>query len=236
MKTTQSPFVIMSIMMKGGISKSALSRIINEKLMVNEKKSVLLNFDYSKDAKDFTPFEALNFAELRYEDEDIDPLQLVKGLKEEYDYVVIDTPGEIGGETINTIDEVDLFVIPYGVDVEETDDLFSTLEILMSQYERDTLNVVFVHSNYHEDEDIAIANAEVKPKIDALIQNRENRSLNVVHHYSQLKFSKVIRKMKKEKQSFDAIYQTNTGGYKKINKRVKAFISDLQKAIEAARG
>ncbi|MCF6173588.1 MAG: hypothetical protein L3J44_07410, partial [Campylobacteraceae bacterium] len=123
----EQPFVIMLYGFKGGVGKSSLSHIINESL--SSKSSVLLNLDIARNVKEYTSLDAINYIEFLEEEQGVTPSELIGGLKEVSEYVIIDTPGESGCEyTLDAIKEVDMFVLPFGLDKEERNMVKMTLE------------------------------------------------------------------------------------------------------------
>ena len=68
---SKDPIVIMFMNLKGGVGKSALSRILNDSLSNSE--AVVINLDFTRDVKKYTSSDVINYAELQAEDMDLTP-------------------------------------------------------------------------------------------------------------------------------------------------------------------
>lgn len=235
---SDNPFVIMSLMFKGGVGKSALSRIMNQKLA--KHKSVILNLDISRDVKKYTSEEAINYAEMKEEEADIEPDELVRELKEIANYVILDTAGEVSSEeTLNAVKEVDLFVMPFGIDEEEVDTLKMTIETLffseLGLYPIDKpLNILLVLNNYREDEYLKEFGTIVEDvKRDIIDKDYGYPKVNI--SVSDLKYSKAIPTMNKTKKSISELSTEHLAAYRIVKNRIKKFMKDLKGAINTAR-
>lgn len=235
---SDDPFVIMSLMFKGGVGKSALSRIMNQKLAKN--KSVILNLDISRDVKKYTSEEAINYAEMKEEEADLEPDQLVRELKEIANYVILDTAGEVSSqETLNAAKEVDLFVMPFGIGAEEVDTLRMTVETLffseLDLYPVDKpLNILLVFNNYREDEYLKEFETVVKElKEDIIDEDYGYPKVNI--SVSNLKYSKAIPTMNKTRKSISELSTEHLAAYRIVKTRIKKFMKDVKDAIKTAK-
>ena len=233
-----SSFVIMMLMFKGGIGKSALAHIINENL--SAKGSLILNLDMARDIKEYTSLEAINFTDFLEDEPDMKSSELIDYLRKASNYITIDTPGEISNqETIDALGAVDLFVLPFGIDKEEQDMIITTLNTtLLSDlelYPSDrTLNLLFVLNNYKDDSDLEVAKEFMNSVYDT-IDNRDCACPKVNVTFTYLKYSKAIRTMKKTRKSMNELSADNRVAYLVAKKRIKTFFKEVKKAIKLAK-
>ena len=162
---SDNPVVIMFMSLKGGVGKSALSRIFNDNFSSND--SVIVNFDFTRDVKKYTFSDVINYAELQAEDPNLTPTLFIDELKEAgVKFIILDTPGELSNaEVLDALKNVDVFVLPFGSDQEELDETLKTLELIFLSeivdksdepiypYDK-TLNLFFVLNNYRDDDEL----------------------------------------------------------------------------------
>jgi cellulose biosynthesis protein BcsQ len=233
------PIVIMLYGFKGGIGKSSLSHIINENL--SDKNSVLLNLDIARDIKEYTGLDAINFVDFIEEEQDISPSELIEELRKVSTHIIVDTPGESGCEyTLDAIKEVDMFVLPFGLDKEEKDMVETTLQSTllddMGLYpEEKELNLMFVLNNYKDDTDVEDGELFVE-KMKELVSESECSYPKVNVFYSYLKYSKAINTMKKTRKSLSELSKENLVAYRFAKQRIKKFMKDMKAAIKTVRG
>jgi MinD-like ATPase involved in chromosome partitioning or flagellar assembly len=162
---SKDPLVIMFMSLKGGVGKSALSRIFNDKFSSND--SVIINFDFTRDIKKYTSSDVINYAELQADDPNLTPTLFIDELKEAgVKFIILDTPGELSNaEVLDALKNVDIFVLPFGSDQEEIDETLKTLELVfLSEIvdENDepiypynkNLNLFFILNNYRDDDEL----------------------------------------------------------------------------------
>jgi len=162
---SENPIVIMFMSLKGGVGKSALSRIFNDNFSSND--SVIVNFDFTRDVKKYTSSDVINYAELQADDSDLTPTIFINELKEAgIKFIILDTPGELSNaEVLDALKNVDVFVLPFGSDQEEIDETLKTLELVFLSeivdsddnpiypYDK-TLNLFFILNNYRDDDEL----------------------------------------------------------------------------------
>jgi len=241
---SEDPFVIMLYGFKGGIGKSALARIVNENL--SKSNSIIFNLDASRDVKNYTNLEAINFSEIVAEEPNETVDHFIDVLKEVADFIIIDTPGEISNEdTLSAIKKVDLFILPFGIDQEEIDQVVMTAtSTLLSNIEYNKediypqnkpLNMLFVLNNYKDDSDIKYID-EVKEKIEEEIEDTDCEYPKINISYTKLKYSKAITTMNRSKKTLKSLGTENFIAYRVARERIKAFMKDVKKAIKTAKG
>jgi cellulose biosynthesis protein BcsQ len=237
-RMAKDPFVITMLMFKGGIGKSVLSRLFAERLSM--QKSVIFNLDLSRDVREYTSQDAINYAEVLAEEPDMEVGEYVDLLKEAADYVIIDTPGEIGNrETLGAIKKTDLFVMPFGVSKEEKNVLKTTLitTVLADDGfypEGRDINILFVLNNYKEQESLE-QTKELMGEIIELIQNRENQDNEVNIFFSHLKYSKAIVTMDETKKGIKELSTENFVAYRVAKERIQNLMKDVRSAISESR-
>ena len=162
---SKNPIVIMFMSLKGGVGKSALSRVFNDNFASND--SVIVNFDFTRDVKKYTSSDVINYAELQADDPDLTPTLFINELKEAgINFIILDTPGELSNaEVLDALKNVDVFVLPFGSDQEEIDETLKTLELVFLSeivdkndepiypYDK-TLNLFFILNNYRDDDEL----------------------------------------------------------------------------------
>jgi len=237
---SDNPCVIMLYGFKGGIGKSALARIINEYLM--KHKSVLLNVDISRDVKRYTPLEAINFVDILEDDPDQDIEGFIDLLKEVANFVIIDTPGEISNhEVLASIKKTDLFILPYGVDEEEMDQVVMTVKSTLLadiDYEGEPLypanksmNMMFVLNDYKDEDDLRYID-KMKVRIDEVIDDSECEYPKINTSYASLKYSKAITTMSRKKKTLKSLGAENLVAYRVAKERTRILMKNVKKAIK----
>lgn len=238
------PVVIMMLGFKGGIGKSALSLILKDELA--GEKALIINLD-KRDMKMYTEgSNIINYAEFLEDEPDISINQLIEISKDLSNVIIIDTPGEISyTDTIDAMKDVDLFILPFGVDQEEIDTVFTTLkETILSDleingeliYPRERkLNVMFVLNNYKEDADADYLE-EFELEIGKIVEDHEDEFKEINVFINKLKYSAAIRRMKKTKKSVRQLGIENQIAYRIAQERISYFISGVKKAIKRIRG
>ena len=162
---SKDPIVIMFMNLKGGVGKSALSRILNDSLSNSE--AVIINLDFTRDVKKYTSSDVINYAELLAEDMDLTPTIFINEIKEAgIKFIILDTPGELSNaEVLDALKNVDIFVLPFGSDQEEIDETLKTIELIFLSeivdendkpiypYQK-SLNLFFILNNYRDDDEL----------------------------------------------------------------------------------
>ena len=162
---SKDALVIMFMSLKGGVGKSALSRLFNDNFSSND--SVIVNFDFTRDVKRYTSSDVINYAELQSDDPNLTPTLFINELKEAgVKFIILDTPGELSNaEVLDALKNVDIFVLPFGSDQEEIDETLKTLELVFLSeivdendepiypYDK-SLNLFFVLNNYRDDSEL----------------------------------------------------------------------------------
>ena len=177
---SEDPIVIMFMSLKGGVGKSALSRIFNDNFSSND--SVIVNFDFTRDVKKYTSSDVINYAELQAEDPDLTPTLFINELKEAgIKFIILDTPGELSNaEVLDALKNVDIFVLPFGSDQEEIDETLKTLELVfLSEIVDDNdepiypydknLKLFFVLNNYKDNDELEEGIPVISQKIAELL-------------------------------------------------------------------
>jgi MinD-like ATPase involved in chromosome partitioning or flagellar assembly len=215
---SDNPTVIMFMSLKGGVGKSALSRIFNDNFSSSD--SVIVNFDFTRDVKKYTSSDVINYAELQAEDADLTPTLFIEELKEAgIKFIILDTPGELSNaEVLDALKNVDVFVLPFGSDQEEIDETLKTLELVfLSEIVDDNdepiypydkvLNLFFVLNNYRDDEELdenipTIANSVAELMAESIEVENFNCSVNMIKdtgtkEEKKLLESKIFKSMQK---------------------------------------
>lgn len=239
-RMAKDPFVITMLMFKGGIGKSVLSRLFAERL--SKHKSVILNLDFSRDVREYTSQDAINYAEVLADEPDMEVGEYVDRLKEVSEYVIVDTPGEIGNkETLEAVGKTDLFVMPFGVvSKEERNVLKTTLTTTILADDgfypegRD-INILFILNNYREQENLEQTKTLMGEVVE-LIQNRENQDNEVNVFFSHLKASKAITTMDETRKGIKELTTENFVAYRVAKDRIQSLMKDVKNAISESRG
>ena len=177
---SENPIVIMFMSLKGGVGKSALSRIFNDNFSSND--AVIVNFDFTRNVKKYTSSDVINYAELQADDPDLTPTLFINELKEAgIKFIILDTPGELSNaEVLDALKNVDIFVLPFGSDQEEIDETLKTLELVfLSEIVDDnddpiypydkTLNLFFILNNYRDDDELVESIPTISDNIAELL-------------------------------------------------------------------
>jgi len=241
MESDVSPFVMMLLGFKGGIGKSTLARIINENLATSGYRSAILNLDIPRDASSYTKYDVLNYAEFLNDDISVNEVVGIMGEKSEY--IIVDTPGEISSsETLDIFPNVDLFIMPFGVDKEEIDTLIKTFDemFLVPQedgglWEEDrAVNVIFILNKYNDDEDSSFLEYVEGCILDLIQASGRDRSLFALR-FTALKYSKAVFSMNWTQKGILDLAKENMGAYRMVNKRVDSMMKNIYSSIDDAR-
>ena len=118
--------IIACINGKGGVGKSSILNILAPKV----PNSVILNIDFTQSADEINSSDTVDFAKLA---EDHTIKEVIETAFEEYDYIFIDTPGDVSGELMDIIGQVDYFIMPFTPGKRTMDTTLETYSTLFAE-------------------------------------------------------------------------------------------------------
>jgi cellulose biosynthesis protein BcsQ len=230
------PIVIMFIGFKGGVGKTSMSVILNEAL--HPGKSTILELDIGERIKECTSLDAIDFTELLEINPDLTIEEAISLYKEEANFIILDTPGEISGLMVSAMQYVDLFIFPTGIDSKEEQRLELTLETTLLDeslgcYPIDKeLNIMFLFNKYYEDKELALFETHKMEKLEPIIEELETVYPSVNVGYSKFKHSKIIPNMSRSKKSVAKLSMEQKVQYRMAKKWSKEFADDVIEMIK----
>lgn len=217
---------------KGGVGKSTISAILASYLTSGDKKAVVLNIAMGQSAEEFNSCDTVDLVNILAEDETTSALEILSLLKENYDYIILDTPGELSDELVEVINEIDYFVVPFDDGDRTFNDtkncVKSIFESGIIEKEAQEHNVCFIHNKYTDAEEIKSYKKEYKKLVKSIDEPNGN-SFNLM--FAQLSSSKSVKTMEKKKKSIKELSANNKVAYRVFEKRVNSMSSKIEEFI-----
>lgn len=115
--------IVAAVNIKGGVGKSTIVGNI-----LKLPNSVIVNLDEAQDPTllNSDAIDTINFYE--YKDK-MDIVTLIEALREDYDYIILDTPGALNDDLIKVIPLIEYYIIPF---VEGLRAITTTLNVTVS--------------------------------------------------------------------------------------------------------
>jgi MinD-like ATPase involved in chromosome partitioning or flagellar assembly len=228
--------VIMGLNGKGGVGKSTIMSLIAPML-----DAILYNIDQTQSVED------VNAGEFSFDliEENLNLKSYISEAKEDYEFVVIDTPSNMKPEqtdfkrVISIIDEVDLFIIPLKEGKRSISTTLDTIslffgkglkgrvkpiklffilnDIKMTGLKKETLEAAksYIHNNIIDE----LKNIEFQVEVEAIFIN-------------YLMNSRAIKTLEDRDITLEQLYQENKGAYRPIKAKALELSDDIKNILK----
>ena len=208
--------VIATVALKGGVGKSTTSNLLQSSTI---NPSIIINTD-DQDANSSNASEAINLYALA--EDGIDLKTAIDGCLEDFDTVIVDTPGEVVGPVADMIEYTRNFIVPVVPGNRSVDYTKQTIDVLMDLYDQDKKpKICFIVNNFADEEE----RAEVQKAIEDHIQVYTDK---MKYTFTKLNHSKTIRTMENKRASIAKLSKTNRVAYNVAKKRIDAMTAEVK--------
>lgn len=217
---------------KGGVGKSTVSSLMASKATRLGHKSAVFNIALNQPASKNNPVDTIDFSDLLNMDNTTLVEDALELMKNEYDLIFIDTPGELSEEFVNIINQIDVFIVPFKscTDYESdektrgTKDTVATIESIFTSgiYEKDSAELILLCNMYQAKHDY-LKQIEY---YETVIKNMETTSIINLNSV-KLSSSETIEKIELTKKDIDELTLKNRIAYNIFNKKVTDLTQEL---------
>lgn len=217
---------------KGGVGKSSLSSLMSAKMDRRGHKSAVFNIALTQPAEGNNPIATIDFGELLSDDTTLDVKEVLADVKEMFEFVFIDTPGELSDELVAIINEIDVFIFPFEstklFDVENKPrgikDTLACIESIFSSgiYNRPIADVIMVCNKYYSDHDV---NKQLEYFKNMINQMELLSEINF--NGTSLSFSKAMETIDVLKEDIDSLSAKNAVAYRALNRKIDVLVDDV---------
>jgi len=202
---------------KGGVGKSTLSSIIQ----TNIENSVVFNID-NQDAEKVNPGNTINV--LNYmNDENAKIDELYEVVKEQFNTIIIDAPGELNHELVYLLDKIDCYIVPFLDEQRVINATIDTLKALFTDgISSKKQNVLLVHNSFTSDDNPNTASEIIN---EVLLDSKITS--NIEFKSTIFEYSKAIKTMTKNKKSISELKDENFVAYRIVDNRVQKLMSHI---------
>ncbi len=206
---------------KGGVGKSTLSSIIQ----TNIENSVVFNID-TQDAEKVNPGNTINV--LNYmNDENAKIDEIYDVVKEQFNTIIIDAPGELNHELVFLLDKIDCYIVPFLDEQRVINTTIDTLKALFTDgVTLKKQNVLLVHNSFTSDD-----NPQAAAEIINDVLSDENITKNIEFKSTIFEYSKAVKTMTKNKKSIAELKGENFVAYRIIDNRVQKLMSHIKEFL-----
>lgn len=218
--------LIAGVNFKGGVGKSTLMSILASVFGKLRGKSCVVNIAVGQNAADINEVDTYDFSDQLAIDDTATVSDMISVLYDEYEYIFIDTPGELSDELVELLDYIDYFVVPYEDGQRCFNDTKRCIEAIFSDgiIEKDSHNLFLVHNSYTKDDDFESVKEDYSNFISKMA-NENNIKFN--KEFAKLSFSKAVKTMEKKKSSIDTLSDKNKVAYRIFNKKAHELSDSL---------
>lgn len=203
---------------KGGVGKSSILNILAPKV----PNSIILNIDFTQSADTINSAETVDFATLA---EDHTISEIIETIFEEYDYIFIDTPGDVSAELMDIIDKVDYFIMPFTPGKRTMDTTLETYATLFGEeFVTGEHKLCMVLNNYVSDDEKEI---ELNKMREEILKISLPTHLRMKIEFSSLRHTQVMKTIENQQESIENLSARNKIAYKTAHKRFNALTGDI---------
>lgn len=227
---------------KGGPGKSTIADMLQNRLE-SIGKSVILSLDIGQDAQGVNTGETINLSDavmdIGYSDEEVSDgsaaLEITKAIQEDYDYLIIDTPGEQTEDVKKIIDEgfddIDYLIFPVMAGKRTrnaTLDSFKILSVL--EKIKSHQKILFVINRVYDEAMFETEKIKAEEYLSDFVEDFSNIS------YTYLYNTKALVAMEDNNASIDDLSAQNRVAYSVFKKRVNKTIDSILDFMEVQHG
>ena len=224
--------LIASINFKGGVGKSTLTSILASEFNNEETKAIVLNIALGQSAESINEIETIDYSDLLSTDPTTTVSEVIADIMEEYDYIFIDTPGELSDELVEIAPYVDYFITPFDKGKRVFEDTIICIESIFTSgiIDTDVFNMALVYNKYTKAESIPGVKMKYEKKLQE-IENNFDIKFNTV--FTQLSNSDAIETMEENKASIKTLDAKNRVAYNVFKKRVNQMTADIKNHMQS---
>ena len=223
--------------LKGGVGKSTISSILASKFNAKEdKKTCVFNIAKGQSAETINEVETIDYSSLLSIDRTISASEALASIMENYDYIFVDTAGDLSEELIEIISYIDYFIVPFDKGKKVFEDTITYLKSIFTSgiiEDKEEHNICLIFNKYNNKADVD----EVKDKyINELNLIALENSIKFNIGFSKLSNSDVVETMEDKKASIDTLSATNAVAYRIFNKKIDDLYLDVKTHLESVIG
>lgn len=221
--------------LKGGVGKSTISSIIASKLdNIKDIKACVFNIAKGQSAETINEVETIDYSSLLAIDNTTTVSEAIADLMGKYDYVFVDTAGDISKELVEIINYIHYFIVPFDRGQRVFEDTITYLKSIFISgiMEDDEHNITLVHNKFKYNSNKYKSQTE---QLDE-IKNKYYKELNQIAKENNISFnlnftslsnSDVVETMEEEKKSIDSLVGTNAAAYRIFNKKADTMVESI---------
>ncbi|PCI30898.1 MAG: hypothetical protein COB67_00140 [SAR324 cluster bacterium] len=220
--TQRKTIIIALLTFKGGSGKSTLANL----LASNLSNAVVLNLDISQTASECNAATTVDFSEF---DSELNAKEVIEDLKQNYDYIIVDTPGEISGELLDLREHIDHFIIPFSPGKRARETTIETVEQYFGEgtnYFEGDYKLMFILNQYLDDVRLK---DDAKKLIASLKEVNIDKKIKFQINMSALKQSRAIATMEDNQMDINSLDETNRVAYRVAKKRINSLCNTIKK-------
>jgi len=219
---------------KGGVGKSTLSNLIASKSSRLGSKSAVFNIALNQPASKNNTVDTVDFSDLLNMDNTTEISMVLEMMKNEYDLIFIDTPGELSEEFVNIINQIDVFIVPfessrdYETEIKSrtTTDTLATIESIFTSgiYTKSEADLILLCNKYQTKHDYS-------KQIDFYMSeiNEMETTSKINFNSVKLSTSESIETIELSKKDIDELALKNRIAYNVFNKKVEDLVQEIFK-------
>ena len=220
--------IIAGINFKGGVGKSTITSILASEFNSDGQKAIVFNIALGQSAETINEIETIDFSSFAQSATTVS--EVIVELSSEYDYIFIDTPGELSDELVEIAPYVDYFIIPFDKGLRVFQDTMICIESIFTSgiIDSEVHNLALIYNKYNKADTILATQEKYRQKLDE-IQNQYGVKFNT--HFTQLSYSDAIETMEEHKASIETLNAKNKVAYKIAQKRIKEMSDSIKEHI-----
>ncbi|MHC3995692.1 ParA family protein [Thiomicrolovo sp. ZZH C-3] len=217
-KTVAKSIFIALLNFKGGVGKSTIANLLQASTVGS---SVIINTD-DQDANMSNASEAVNLFEL--EEDGVSLKDAIDAACEEFDTIIVDTPGEVAGPVADMIALTRNFIIPVIPGRRSISYTKDTIDAFFALYENPKkARLCFVVNNFIDEEERQSVEEVIRDHISS--GGYEDRAK---YMFTQINHSKAIRTMEDRRASIKKLSTTNAVAYNVAKKRIDKATAEIK--------
>lgn len=222
--------IIAGINFKGGVGKSTITSILASEFNADNQKAVVLNIALGQSAESINEIETIDFSSLAQNA--ISVSEIIAELSSEYDYIFVDTPGELSDELVEIAPYVDYFIVPFDKGKRVFEDTMVCIESIFTSgiIESQNHNIALIYNKYNKVDTINQVQEKYQQKLSEL---EEKYAVKFNTLFTQLSYSDAIETMEENRASIDTLSAKNKVAYKIAQKRIKEMSDSIKEHMKS---
>lgn len=227
--------LILTTNLKGGVGKSTVSSILASKYNIKGgKRTCVFNIAKGQSAESINEVETIDYSSLLEIDNTTTVSEAIASMMHTYDYIFIDTAGDLSNELIEIINYIDYFVVPFDRGKRTFEDTITYLHsiftsgIIENKVKHD---ISLVFNKYNNKADIEDVNKKYRKELEKMAMEN-NFKFNI--NFTKLSQSDVIETMEEQKVSADTLVGKNAIAYRIFDSKAENMYLDIKTHLETA--